>query len=198
MAVGWKVGRYEHLNICNIDEILLPFEYLHGKTYNQQGAKTIRVKETRSGWDKRQATLVLCIFADGISRIPPMIIFHGTGRRLRGERERYHNDVLVEFNPTAYMNDKLFEQYIRNHLVPVLGGRPTLLALDLMGSHKTPSILDLLRQNDVTPSLIPGGCTSRLQPLDVSVNKPFKEVLRDLTDEKIFQLELMDQFEKWT
>lgn len=96
------------------------------------------------------------------------------------------------------MNDVLFEKYVRTYLIPVLGGRPTLFALDLMGSHKTPALLDLVRQNDITPSLIPAGCTSLVQPLDVSINKPFKGLMQDLTDERIFELESLDKFEKWT
>ena len=88
--------------------------------------KTVWVKESRSGWDKRQASLVLCIFADGILRVPPMVIFHGTGQRLAAEKAKYDPGILVEFNSTAYMNDRLFEPYIREHLLPVLGGRPTL------------------------------------------------------------------------
>ena len=111
-----------------------------------------------------------------------MIIFRGTGQRLGAEKLKYHPDVLVEYNPTANMNDNLFENYITKHLLPVLGRPPTLFALHLMGSHKTPAILDLLRKNDITPSLISGGCTGLLQPLDVSVNKPLKEMVRDLTD----------------
>ena len=198
IALSHTVGRYELSNICNLDKTPIPFEYLEGKTYHTAGEKTIWVKESRSGWDKRQASLVLCVFADGVPRVPPMIIFRGTGQRLGAERAKYHDGVLVEFNPTAYMNDQLFERYIQEHLIPVLGGHPTLFALDLMGSHKTPAILDLLHSNNITPSLIPGGCTGLVQPLDVSVNKPFKELVRDLTDEKIFKLESIDQFEKWT
>ncbi|RPA89182.1 hypothetical protein L873DRAFT_1849434 [Choiromyces venosus 120613-1] len=96
------------------------------------------------------------------------------------------------------MNDNLFENYITQHLIPVLGGQPTLFAMDLMGSHKTPAILHLLRSHDITPSPIPGGCTSLLQSLDISVNKPFKEMVRDFTDEKIFELESMEEFERWS
>jgi len=198
IAMENPVGRYQLSNICNLDETPIPFEYLDGKTYNPTGEKTVWVKESRSGWDKRQASLVLCIFADGIARVPPMIIFHGTGKRLGAEKLRYHPSVLVEYNPTAYMNDGLFEKYITNHLVPALGGRPTLFALDLMGSHKTPAVLQLLRTNNITPSLIPAGCTSLIQPLDVSINKPFKGLMRDITDEKIFELESAAEFEKWT
>jgi len=198
IAVEHPVGRYSLSNICNLDETPIPFEYLEGKTYDQRGAKTVWVKESRSGWDKRQASLVLCVFADGISRIPPMIIFRGTGARLGAEKLRYHAGVLIEFNATAYMNDTLFAKYITNYLVPALGGRPTLFALDLMGSHKTPAVLELFRSNNITPSLIPAGCTSLVQPLDVSINKPFKDLMRDYTDQKIFECESAADFEKWT
>ncbi|RPB06019.1 hypothetical protein L873DRAFT_15434 [Choiromyces venosus 120613-1] len=131
-------------NICNLDETPIPFEYLEGKTYNPIGGKTIWAKSTQNSWDKRQASLVLCVFADGVPRVPPMIIFRGKGTRLGREKEKYHAGVEVEFNEKAYMNDQLFLQYIENHLVPTLGGCPSLFTIDLMGSHKTPAVLDKL------------------------------------------------------
>jgi len=91
-------------------------------TYDLLGEKSVLVKQSRSGWDKGQASLVLCVFADGVPRVPPMIIFQGTGKRLEWDREWYHPKVLVEYNPTAYMNNKLFEKYITTHLIPVLRG----------------------------------------------------------------------------
>lgn len=192
------VSRFEESNICNLDETPIPFEYLEGKTYDTVGEKTIWAKASQNGWDKRQASLVLCVFADGVPRVPPMIIFRGKGERLGREREHYHPGVSVEFNEKAYMNDKLFLRYIDEHLIPVLGGRPTLFALDLIGSHKTPAVLDKLRSHNITPSLIPGGCTSLIQPLDVSINKPFKEILREFTDTAIFESESVEAFDKWT
>ena len=96
------------------------------------------------------------------------------------------------------MNDQLFLRYIEEHLVPVLGGHPTLFALDLMGSHKTSGVLDKLRSHNIIPSLIPGGCTSLIQPLDVSIYKPFKEILRGLTHTAIFESESVEAFDKWT
>lgn len=87
------VGRYDLCNICNLDETPLPFEYLNGRTYNCIGSKTVWVRETKSGWDKRQASLVLCIFADGINRIPPMIIFHGEGTVL----PKNHQNIISVF-----------------------------------------------------------------------------------------------------
>jgi len=115
-----------------------------------------------------------------------MIIFRRKDERLGREREHYHPGVSVEFNEKAYMNNQLFLRYIEEHLVPVLSGRPTLFALDLIGSHKTPAVLDKLCRHNITPSLIPGSCTSLIQPLDISINKPFKEILQELTDTAIF------------
>lgn len=192
------VGRYDLCNICNLDETPLPFEYLSGRTYNPVGAKTIWVKESKSGWDKRQASLVLCIFADGVNRIPPMVLFHGKGTVYEKESPKYHPGVLVEFNPTAYMNDDLFLKYIELYLLPALGNRPSLFAIDLCSSHKTVPVLDTLRSKKIIPTLIPGGCTSLIQPLDVSVNKPLKARIRDLTDEAIFDCQNAEDFEKWT
>lgn len=69
------VGRFYLKNIANIDEVPLQFEFLDARTYNITGNSTVWVKESRSGWDKRQATLMLCIFADGILRIKPLITY---------------------------------------------------------------------------------------------------------------------------
>lgn len=45
---------------------------------------------------------------------------------------------------------------------------------------------------------MPPGCTSLVQPLDVSINKPLKGMIRDLTDEAILDCESVESFEKWS
>lgn len=191
-------NRYDLSNICNLYETPIPFEYLAGHTYNNIGEKTVWVKDSRSGWDQCQASLVLCIFADGFNKIPPMIIFHGQDKRLGSEPEKYHPGVIVEFNDTAYVTEILFIKYIEKYLLPALNGKPSLFAMDLCKSHKTPAVLDLLRLNQIKPSLIPAGYTSLVQPLDVSINKPLKEYVCSLTDEVIRDCESVETFEKWT
>ena len=42
----------------------------------------------------------------------------------------------------------------------------------------TPRIMSLLASHNIQIAIIPGNCTDRLQPLDVSVNKAVKEYLR--------------------
>jgi DDE superfamily endonuclease len=191
----------------NFDETPIPFEYIDKKTYNIQGAKTISAKTDRSGWDKRQATLVLYIFADGVPRIQPKLIFHGKATNEGGkieEREShlYHKGVTIHFNSTAYNNEELTMQWIDSELIPNL--KPTaqdevLLALDVAAFHKTPAILQKLRDNHIITALVPPGCTGLLQPLDTAVNKPFKELLREHTELYMDAREdAGDNIEKWS
>jgi len=86
--------------------------------------------------------------------------------------------VIVKFNPKAYANTKIFLEWLKEQFIPVLNDQPTLLALDLFGEHKTPEILDTYLANDIIVSMIPGDCTSLVQPLNVSINRPFKDILR--------------------
>ena len=155
------------------------------------------VKETRSGWDKRQASLLLCIFADGIDRIAPVIIFHGTGPRLGQEKPKYDPRITVRFNSTAYSNESLFSSYISDYVVPAHGGRHSLFAMDVAQFHKTPTIPEQLKSHKITPSFIHSGCTGLVQPLDISVNPRFKDILRDTTEQEILHQE-QNGLDKWS
>ena len=62
--------------------------------------------------------------------------------------------------------------------MPALGDQPSFLVMDLFAAHKTEEVLDTLRANDITVSMIPGGCTGLVQPIDVSINRPFKDILK--------------------
>ena len=55
---------------------------------------------------------------------------------------------------------------------------PSLLFLDSFSAHLTDKVKDTFKRYNTTIIVIPGGCTSVLQPLDVSVNKPVKSILR--------------------
>lgn len=70
-------GRYCLCDIGNMDQTPIAYEFLDGKCYDFKGAKTIWVKTHRSGWDKRQATLMIKVSADAIPRCKPLLIFKG-------------------------------------------------------------------------------------------------------------------------
>ena len=95
---------------------------------------------------------------------------------------RYDAWVAIRWNESAYANAGLLARWIEELLVPALPPGPRLLALDVAKFHSTEEVLHTLRSNNIVPSMIPTGCTELVQPLDVSVNKPFKNILRDILE----------------
>lgn len=51
----------------------------------------------------------------------------------------------------------------------------TLLVIDAATFHNTDEIKRKLREQNIMLALIPGGCTNLMQPLDIAINKPFKQ-----------------------
>jgi hypothetical protein len=195
--------RFPTSNILNLDETPIPFEFNSGYTYEETGARSVLAKSDRSGWDKRQATLILYIWADGIQRIKPKLIFHGTagptGRIYDQESHLYSPDVTVEFNRTAYNNEELFSQWLEKEYAPVIdGGEEVLLVMDVTSFHKTEAIKKQLRELKTTLALIPPGLTSLLQPLDTAINAPFKIWLEEFTDTYVTAKEQQNPSIKWS
>ena len=58
--------------------------------------------------------------------------------------------------------------------------KPCLLIIDDFSAHKIECIIDYMNNNNIKSYLIPCGYTYCLQPLDVSINKPFKDSMRRL------------------
>ena len=192
----YAVGRYLTSNIVNMDQTPLPWEYLEGRTYEMKGNKTVWAKSQKSGWGKRQATMQFTIFADGVPRVLPLIIFRGleeskTAVRRR-EALRYDTRVAVMFNSKAYATTATTLQWLSKQLLPALEGLPTLLIMDLLRSHKTKPVKKLLKKNDVTLSLVPAGCTGIVQPVDISFNRPFKDMLKEEIDKEFERADNID------
>ena len=59
-----------------------------------------------------------------------------------------------------------------------------LLVIDLLYTHKTDPVKQLLHKSDIALSLVPAGCTGLVQPLDVSINRPFKDLLKQAIDDE--------------
>ncbi|KAM5380051.1 hypothetical protein ACJZ2D_003698 [Fusarium nematophilum] len=153
IIVGSPRRRFRTRRILNLDETPIPFEYLDGSTWETCGSKTVSAHSDRSGWNKRQSTLILYIFADGILRIRPVVIFHGKptdegGQIYEKEKHLYHPSVAVEFNDTAYNNEDLFLRWIRDDLSKLTSDEDEelLLVMDAATFHKTQPVKDALKE----------------------------------------------------
>lgn len=63
----------------------------------------------------------------------------------------------------------------RRYGYPYVGSNRAMLSLS---GHVTQAVRDAFAKCGTKLLVIPGGCTSILQPLDVSINKPFKLYIR--------------------
>lgn len=193
--------------VVNMDETPIPFEYLDGRTYTFKGEKTVNGKTDRNSWTKRQATLILYIFANGQGRMKPVIVFHGSpsekgGKIEDGEKTLYNPGVIVKFNKTAYNNEELMLESIDTQFKLATGVSPTnplLLVMDCAAFHKTELLRSKLKEASIEIAMIPPGLTGLLQPLDTHINKVMKQFMKEETEIYVDNREdEMGIVEKWS
>ena len=140
------------------------------KTVDVKGKKTIKIRTTKSEKCRVKATLS-CTAAGNM--LPPMIIFKGkTHKSIAGVKRS--KGTVVNYQGKAWMNEKLMIPWISDIWVKHTKKKPPLHFLDTFSAHLTDQVKEAFHQTNTTVIVIPGGCTSILQPLDVSINKPIR------------------------
>lgn len=157
--------------IINMDETPMYFDLVPGKTVDREGTKSVLIRTT--GAEKRHITVVLAVAGSG-DVLPPMIIFKGK----RTLDLKAPKGWLIAVQEKAWMDETLMLRWINEIYLPFTGRERSLLVMDSFRAHITDDVKKQLRRGNVVPAIIPGGCTSKLQPLDVSINKPVKSYLR--------------------
>ena len=71
----------------------------------------------------------------------------------------------------AWMDEDRMLEWIKQVWSPYVQGKPALLCLDTFSGHLTDEVKKAFQKCRTKLLLIPGGCTSILQPLDISINK---------------------------
>ena len=161
--------------IGNMDETPLTFDCLSNRTVEQKGSKTVAIKT--SGNEKNHFTVVLACLADG-KKLPPMLIF----KRKTMPKEEIPHGVLVHCHEKGWMDEdgmKIWFEKIWRRRPGGLLQKKSLLVFDQFRAHLTKKTKNLAASSKTHLAVIPGGLTSQLQPLDVSINKPFKQAIRE-------------------
>lgn len=162
--------------IGNMDETPISFDLPSNRTVHFKGEKTVSVKTT--GAEKSYMTVVLSCMADR-TKLKPMVVF----KRKTMPKEKLPAGVLVYVNEKGWMNEDLCNVWLEkvwSTRPGALINRKSLLVWDMFRGHLGDKVKRTLKSMKVTQAVIPGGCTSVLQPLDVSLNKPFKTKMREL------------------
>lgn len=153
-----------------MDETPVQFDMLSNYTVDLRGTKTVTVKST--GHEKSRFTVVLSCLANGV-KLKPMVIF----KRKLMPKIKFPPGIIVHVQENGWMD----ENGVKKWLNEVWDKRPqnfnnwSLLVWDMFRSHLTDSVKSELKDKRTNQAVIPAGLTSMLQPLDVSLNKPFKQ-----------------------
>ena len=116
--------------------------------------------------------------------LPPMIIFKGKTDRTISDLN-IPAEVIMKLQEKAWMDDHLMKVRVEDiwikHIWPEcqkLGFENALLTFDAFATHLTDNVASQLLEAKTDTLAIPAGCTSKCQPMDVCLHKPFKAILQ--------------------
>lgn len=98
----------------------------------------------------------------------------------------YSANAKYCFQPSAWNDTEAMLKWVNLVLKPyvaqtnVAHGEDKLyhVLIDDYNSHKASQVVKAIRSLGCIVSILPGGSTSQIQPLDVGINKPFKDHLK--------------------
>ena len=114
--------------------------------------------------------------------LKPMVIFKGKpARSLKSVTKR--SDVVIGHQKKGWMDHAQMLTWIREVLVKHTKKQHCLLEFDSFKAHLVDDALQALKRANASIVVLPGGCTSKAQPVDVSLNRPIKDTMRGLWEE---------------
>ena len=162
----------------------MPFVLDDNTTCDKNGAKEVWLATAQFGLDKHQCTVQLTIFGNG-DALPPLINFRGQGIRINpAEKKSWNSRFKVLFQLEAWCDENIMKRWIgenwNNALLnpPMPGSSGKILFADVHTAQQTASVKVMLHKCNTSLINIPRGATSRVQQLDVVINKPFKNYVR--------------------
>ena len=164
-------------HIINMDQTMCRFDMLSSQTNNVRGSRTIRIKTTKA--EKKGFTVALAATAAG-AKLPAVIIFKERNGIL-GERIKKKMNIPSNVRVQALTNGWMTAAEYHRWLVNVLktDDHRRLLIVDSYTPHRSEANVKTANNRcNADVLIIPGGCTSIVQPMDKCINKPFKESMR--------------------
>ncbi|KAL4512538.1 hypothetical protein ABPG72_020375 [Tetrahymena utriculariae] len=111
-------------------------------------------------------------------KLPILAIFKQNSQQ---KIESINNEKLVcTSNQSGWANEKIILNYLNKTIFNLKHFEQIQFCFiwDQCPAHQSKEIKELFRKNNIELNFIPSGCTSLVQPLDVSLNKPFKNNMK--------------------
>ena len=172
-------GQYLKSHVVNIDETNIYFDMVGSITLSDQGSRTVSVKS--SGTSAR-CSILLGVTMDG-NKLPPFVVFKGRqGGRIAREwtgATEYPRSSVYAVQEKAWMDKRVFVEWIEKVWKPFCENKSsTYLLMDEFSVHLMTECVNPIQDCGTEVDFVLGGYTSKLQVLDVGVNKPFEEYVK--------------------
>ena len=176
--------------MVNVDETPIFFDMQRACTVHPKGAREVRIRGTKGG--KRRVTFTVSCTASG-KMLKPMIIYKGKTARTISDIEYNKSNIFITYQEKSWMDESLMLRWIKEVLLKHTKGKHCLLFLDSFRAHITDKVMKSLEKSNVSVAVIPGGCTSKVQPIDVCLNKSIKDIVRGELEWEAFLLEKVEE-----
>lgn len=120
--------------------------------------------------------------------LPIQLIYQGRTTKCLPKGVTFPEDWHLTYTSNHWSNETTTIEYVNSIILSYitstrkkLGLQPTHPALVLFDAFKgkcTDGVLKLLEKNNIFYVMVPPNCTDRLQPLDLSINKPAKHFMK--------------------
>ncbi|GBB92419.1 hypothetical protein RclHR1_00200052 [Rhizophagus clarus] len=157
-----------------MNETPIWFDLPSNTTINQKGATTVNIRTI--GHEQSSFTVILACMANG-TKLPAVCIF-----KLKNvPKEKFPNSIYIRANKKGWVNEQEMLWWVENVWTSRnwFDNSRSMLVLDSFHGHIVDSVKNRLVEKNTNMAVIPGGCTSKLQSLDVAINKSFKSKVRD-------------------
>ncbi|KAM8986279.1 pogo transposable element with ZNF domain isoform 4-T5 [Ara ararauna] len=155
--------------IAAIDEIslFLDVEVLSSDDRKENALQTVGTGEP---W----CDIILTILADG-SVLPTLVFYRGHVQQPANVPE----SIVLEAKENGYSDDEVMELWSsrvwQKHTQ--CQNSKGMLVLDCHRTHLSEEVLSLLSASSTLPAVVPAGCSSKIQPLDVCIKRTVKNFL---------------------
>ena len=166
--------------VYNFDETGVQLDMAGKRTYELRGSKEVLIQGTSGS--KKRLTFLLGILETGYIS-PPVVIIQSKYPVPVALRLKYKDEALIYSTPSGWIDEAILKKWFHKVFmtIPFADNVQKVIVFDRCPVHLKDGFKDLQY------FLIPPGCTGYLQPLDVAINKPFKDYIN-----KHFKFQAMD------
>lgn len=154
-------------------------------TMEQQGSQQVPITGID---DKRQITLLLATSKSG-TLLPPQLIYPGKTERCLPKGVTFPASWDPTFTESHWSTEDSMIRFVDKVILPYVESvvedlplsqkdQKAVCIFDVYKAHRGEKLLQHLKDNNIVPIFVPAACTDKLQPLDLSLNREYKEQLK--------------------